>query len=310
MAGAAGGQRRQPLDAAGSAGGAGRSGPGVPRAGRAVAGEAGPARGPRAGVHGGQRRADPHRRRGAGPAAGAAAARGAARHAVRLLPRAGDAPALRTGRALVVAALPGPVVVQRVRGPGGARTTAAISTDDGRPTTAELLDPPAGREGADHGTVRLGPAARRVQPWTAVLRRARRRDAGAQPRRWRPGLGPVRAGQRRRRVGLRRALRRRPGGRPAGRGRPAGPQRSRHRRHGGPDARHRPGHLPPGLQRGGQLHAVVRPPPALRDPDRAGLRLRLPPRVVVLRGVQPGVRGGPVGRGRRRAPRCWCRTTT
>ena len=46
------------------------------------------------------------------------------------------------------------------------------------------------------------------------------RDDGtlrAQPRRWRAGLGAVRAGQRRRRVGLRRALRRRPGGRPAGR---------------------------------------------------------------------------------------------
>ena len=71
------------------------------------------------------------------------------------------------------------------------------------------------------------------------------------------------------------------------RGRPAGPGRARHRRHGGADARHRPGDVPPRLQRDRQLDAVVRPPPALRDPHRAGVRRQLPPRVGVLRGLQP-----------------------
>ncbi len=75
-------------------------------------------------------------------------------------------------------------------------------------------------------------------------------------------------------------------------------------------------HLPARVQRGRQLHPVVRPPPAVRHAQPAELRARVPPGVGVVPRLQRGLRGR-AGRGRgtaagggpRRRGR-WSRTTT
>src|SRR5882757_6226143 len=67
----------------------------------------------------------------------------------------------------------------------------------------------------------------------------------------------------------------------AARRRPA--ERGTHR---GADARHRAGRLRPRLQPGGQLDPVVPAAPALRHPEPAEVRPRVPPRLGGLPGLQ------------------------
>ena len=102
------------------------------------------------------------------------------------------------------------------------------------------------------------------------------------------------------------------------RSRAAAPRRGRHP---GADARHPARHLRPRLQQRGQLGPVVPAPPALRHPQPAAVRPRVPPRLGVLRRLQRDVRrrpgpggrsaGGQAGPGAGRAA-CgsWSRTTT
>ena len=97
-------------------------------------------------------------------------------------------------------------------------------------------------------------------------------------------------------MGLRRAQRRRPGRR----ARHAGPPRPRRDagRLRGAHARHPAGHLPAGVQRGGELHVVVRAPHALRHPEPAAFRDRVRAGVGVVPDLQPDVRrGAGAGRG-------------
>ena len=268
--------------------------------------------GPGAGVHDGQRRTAPRSTTRRWPGGRGCWRTRPGTPRVRLLPRAGDAPALRTGlRHGRGRGCRDPASYNVVRGAWRGSRTAAT----GSPTSASRRRP----------SCLIHPRGGKVPPWhrparhpcssrpTAVRCRSSTRDDGTlEPSRGGGGLVSGLSGLGSDDVlwvcaalsdGDRAAARQAPDGR-------LDLRRARHRRHGGPDARHRPGHLPPGLQRGRQLDAVVRPPPALRDAEHAALRRRLPARVAVLRGVQR--RRSPTRSPRRppRAPRCWCRTTT
>ena len=75
----------------------------------------------------------------------------------------------------------------------------------------------------------------------------------------------------------------------------------RHRRPGRADAAAGPLDVQPRVQRDRELHDLVRPPPAVRQREHAGLRRRLAPAVGRVRAVQPGLRrragrGGRAGR--------------
>ena len=131
-----------------------------------------------AGLHPGQRRAAAARRRCPWPAPDACSC--TRRGTPRSTPAASAPlmlPLYLLAVGLVAAALRRPVVVQPLRGAGRPRPTAATDATDRRSVTAELLEPGYRREGADHGAP-AQPPARRVQPRTPVLHRARRRHAG------------------------------------------------------------------------------------------------------------------------------------
>ncbi len=142
-----------------------------------------------------------------------------------------------------------------------------------------------------------GPGTDRIQPGTGVLQPRRRREADQPPWRRRDGVRAIGAGGPcRGAVGVRRPERCRPGRRP-GRGRRATVRATRRRRRDtgppgvrGADARHPGAGVRPGLQRGRQLHPVVHSPHALRHPEPAPVRARVPPGMGVVPRLQRRVR--------------------